>query len=64
MNALPTSRRVIHGRTFSRTYYPSDYDPVQMYPRPKSIRGRLSSVLLACALGVAMAAVMFFGQRV
>ena len=31
MNRLPDSRRALHGRTYGRTWYAADFDPIQSY---------------------------------
>ena len=54
---LPAHRRISSGRTHSRSWNPADMDPVQGYRRGN---GRIRSVLLACALGAGLAAVLFF----
>ena len=54
MNALPASRRAINGRTHGRTYYPADYDPIEVYRAP--IAERIYGVLLATVIGVCLAA--------
>lgn len=52
---LPEHRRAIHARTYPRAYRHEDYDPIQRYPgTPGTLRG----VLLAVAIGVALAAAL------
>ena len=57
MSTLPKDRRVIAGRTFSRTYYPSDMDPVTRYTRRRNGPG---GVLLACVMGAVLGICAFF----
>ena len=56
MNALPAHRRALAGRTHSRTFYAGDFDPIERYPA----RNGWAGIALACAIGVAFAAVLFF----
>lgn len=51
MNALPESRRAIHGRTHSRAWNAGDMDPIERPPAVSTIE-RVADVLLACVLGV------------
>ena len=36
MNHLPEHRRVIHARTWARTWRPADFDPIERWPRRPS----------------------------
>ena len=61
VGALPAHRRISAGRTHSRSWNPADMDPVQGYTRRGN--GRIRSVLLVCAIGAGLTAVMFFGSN-
>lgn len=54
MNNLPTSRQVIYGRTWARSWDPSDMDPVQFWPRKHSRLERMASIGLALFIGVSI----------
>lgn len=57
MSALPEHRRIINGRTHSRTYYPADYDPIQGFkPRRSASTERIYGVLLVTVMSVCLAA--------
>lgn len=60
MNTLPTHRRALAGRTHSRTFHAGDFDPIERPPA----RNGWAGVLLVCAIGVALALALFFGQSV
>ncbi len=52
MNALPTSRHVINGRTYSQSWSASQHDPIEVYRSGD----RISSffVALVCVAGSAV----------
>jgi hypothetical protein len=52
VNALPQSRRVINGRTFSQSWSAAQHDPIEAYRKTD----RLSSFFLAvvCVAGCAV----------
>ena len=52
MNHLPPERRIIHARTYGRTWSASEADPIQRYPQRT---GLIRSVLLAIAIGILLA---------
>lgn len=56
MNTLPPDRRVLAGRTYSRSWAPEHYDPIQHYPRPVSRAAWAVGCFLAAALMGALAA--------
>mgnify|MGYP003489539798 FL=1 len=58
MNTLPPSRRALNARTYSRSWNPCDFDPIESYPRGN---GLIRSVLFVCAMAVGLALVLFFG---
>jgi hypothetical protein len=48
MNKLPKDRSTLYGRTYSRSYNPSDYDPIE---RPESRSGEhVVDWILLCML--------------
>ena len=51
MTTLPQHRRIVHGRTWGRSWSPADYDPITVYRRPGRAE-RIYSVVLAFALGI------------
>ena len=56
MNALPDSRRAIHGRTHSRAWHGGDMDPIE---RVRVSRWeRVADVLAAVAIGILSAAAL------
>jgi hypothetical protein len=54
MNRLPEHRSALTGRTFDRSWSPSDFDPIE---RP-SRRERVASVVLAVVIGSGIAAML------
>lgn len=54
MNQLPTHRSALLGRTWSRSWDPADFDPIDRPPR----KDRAAGVALAIAIGVALAIVL------
>jgi hypothetical protein len=55
MNRLPEERRVIHGRTFSESWTPGRWDPIEAHRSPVSFAERVGGVLLATFIGIALA---------
>ena len=53
MNALPDSRRAIHGRTHSRAWHAGDMDPIERF-RVSKVE-RIADVLLAVLIGIFLA---------
>ena len=55
MNTLPEHRRAINGRTFSESWNPGHFDPVERYRSPVPIVDRIGGVLLCVGVGVTFA---------
>lgn len=55
MSGLPEHRRIVHGRTHSRAWRASDYNPIEHHGA--SISERVADALLATALGLIGAAI-------
>ena len=55
MNALPEHRRALYARTYSRTWHPADYDPIERWPRRRHWLGTLLTLALFAALGLLLA---------
>lgn len=56
MSALPEHRRILHGRTYSRSWHPCDSDPIERYRAP--ITQRVADALFATLLGICGAALL------
>lgn len=52
MTTLPSHRRIVHGRTWGRSWSPEDYDPIKVYRRPTSIAERAAGYILAVVIGI------------
>lgn len=55
MNTLPESRRAVYGRTYSRQYRHSDFDPIE---RPKRPFLTFQDALAAVLVGVLLTALL------
>lgn len=53
MNHLPEHRRVIHARTWARSWRPADFDPIER-PRSPSRWETAADIALAVAIGVGL----------
>jgi hypothetical protein len=59
VTTLPAHRRIINGRTFSRSWTPADYDPLPKgWVQSDTHRDRVLSVLLASVIGIALGALV------
>lgn len=56
MSALPDHRRILHGRTYSRSWNPCDFNPIERHLSP--VTERIYGVLLATLMGVFLAAAL------
>lgn len=56
MSALPEHRRIVHGRTHSRSWNQCDSDPIERFRSP--VTERVYGVLLAAVMGVFLAAAL------
>jgi hypothetical protein len=54
MNRLPEDRRVIHGRTFSESWSPGRWDPIEAHRSPVPFAERVGGVLLATGIGIVL----------
>lgn len=54
MNRLPEDRRVIHGRTFSESWSPGRWDPIEAHRSPLPFAERVGGVLLATFIGIVL----------
>lgn len=52
MNALPESRRAIHGRTFDRRWRAADFDPVERPRRGLTATDAAGAVVVAVLAAV------------
>lgn len=52
---IPEHRKMIHGRTYGRTWRPTDYDPIQRWPRARNWIGTLLTLAVFAGLGVLLA---------
>lgn len=57
MNALPQSRHVINGRTFSQSWSASQHDPIERHSRPQTSTFFIAVVCVAASalIGALMA---------
>jgi hypothetical protein len=50
MNALPEHRKAIQGRTYGRTYYHTDFDPIDAYRGGGGLAWRIAQYVFVLAL--------------
>ncbi len=58
MTKLPDHRRILHGRTWGRSWSPEDYDPIQVYRSPTSAAEKAAGYVIAVVIGVLGAAAL------